>query len=182
MMLFRERRQIAICAAAAVLVCGFALFRYLPLQRKMKSLEQAHTAQKLAISKASAESQQIPIIKERLIELQTIVENYERQIPAQRKLGEFLQIIANLMNEYNLQGQMIQPEKEIKAGELNCIPLNIQCKGKLSQIFEFYKRLQGLDRMVRIERVKLVNDSGFTGEVIMQTEAVIYYSAESKQG
>jgi Tfp pilus assembly protein PilO len=164
------------------MVCGFVLFRYLPLQRKTKFLRQAYAAQMLAISKASAESQQIPIIRERLLQLQTAVGNYERQIPAQRELGEFLQRIANLMNERNLQGQLIQPGKEIKAGELNCIPVNMQCKGRLSQIFEFYRRVQGLDRLVRIEHVKLVNDGDFGGEVIMQTEAVIYYRAEVGQG
>ena len=195
MILFRERRQIAICVAAAVMVCGFVLFRYLPLQRKTKFLRQAYAAQMLAISKASAESQQIPIIRERLLQLQTAVGNYERQIPAQRELGEFLQRIANLMNERNLQGQLIQPGKEImvrqahhpersrgKAGELNCIPVNMQCKGRLSQIFEFYRRVQGLDRLVRIEHVKLVNDGDFGGEVIMQINAVIYYRAEVGQG
>ena len=181
-MIFRERRQIAICVAAAVMVCGFVLFRYLPLQRKTKFLRQAYAAQMLAISKASAESQQIPTVREQLLQLQTAVGNYERQIPVQRELGEFLQKIANLMNEHNLQGQMIQPGKEIKAGELNCIPVNMQCKGRLSQIFEFYRRVQGLDRLVRIEHVKLVNDGDFGGEVVMQTEAVIYYRAEVGQG
>jgi Tfp pilus assembly protein PilO len=164
------------------MVCGFVLFRYLPLQRKTKFLRQAYAAQMLAISKASAESQQIPTIREQLLQLQTAVGNYERQIPAQRELGEFLQRIANLMNEHNLQGQMIQPGKEIKAGELNCIPVNMQCRGRLSQIFEFYRRVQGLDRLVRIEHVKLVNDGGFGGEVTMQTDAVIYYRAEVGQG
>lgn len=175
MILFREKQQIAICIAAASVVCGFVLFRYLPLQRRMNSIRQAHAAQMLAVSKASAESRQIPIIKEQLLQLQTTVGSYERQIPAQRELGEFLQKIANLMNEHNLREQLIQPGKEINAEELNCIPVNMQCKGKLSQIFEFYRRVQGLDRLVRIEHVKLVNDGDFSGEVTMQTEVVIYY-------
>ncbi len=181
-MLFRERQQIVICAAAAVIICGFVLLRYLPLQKRVNSLRQAHASQMLAISKTSAESQQIPAIKEQLQQLRTEVENYERQIPARRELGEFLQKIANLMNEHNLQGQVIQIGEEIRAGELNCIPVSMQCKGRLSQIFEFYRCVQGLDRLVRIEHVKLVNDGDFNGEVIMQTNAVIYYRAEAGQG
>lgn len=181
-MLFRERQQMVISAAAAVMICGFVLLRYLPLQRKMSSLRQAHTAQMLAISKTSAESKQMPAIKEQLQQLRTEIENYERRVPAQRELGEFLQKIANLMNECNLQGQVIQLGEEIKAGELSCIPVNMQCKGRLSQIFEFYRCVQGLDRLVRIEHVKLVNDGDFSGEVSMQTDAVIYYRAEAGQG
>ena len=56
------------------------------------------------------------------------------------------------------------------------------CKGSLKQIFEFYKALQGLDRLVRIEQVKLVNDNDFSGRVSMHTEAVIYYRAGATQG
>ncbi|MBN1392921.1 MAG: type 4a pilus biogenesis protein PilO [Sedimentisphaerales bacterium] len=181
-MLFRERQQIAICATAAAMICGFVLFRYLPLQSRMKSLKQAHIEQMLIISRASAANQQMPAVREQLQQLQTAVEKYELQIPSQRELGEFLQKTANLMNEHNLNVQMIQPGREIQAGKLNCIPVNMQCKGKLPQIFEFYKCLQKLDRLVRIERVKLVNDSGFSGEATMQTEVVIYYRAETEQG
>jgi Tfp pilus assembly protein PilO len=181
-MLFRERQQIAICVVAAAMVCVFVLFGYLPLRKGMKSVEQAHSAQMLTISKASAENQRMPTVREQLLRLQTAVGNYERQVPAQRELGVFLDRIANLMNKHNLREQLIHLDKEIKAGKLNCIPVNIQCKGRLSQIFEFYRQVQELDRLVRIEHVKLVNDDGFNGEVIMQTKAVIYYRAEVGQG
>jgi hypothetical protein len=58
----------------------------------------------------------------------------------------------------------------------------MKCKGKLAQIFEFYRRLQGMDRSVRIEQVKLFNDSDFSGEVSMDAKAVIYYMAKVGQG
>ncbi len=181
-MLFREGRQIAICIAALAMVCGFVLFRYLPMKGRIKSLRQNYEAQMSAISESSAKSQQLPTIRKQLLQLQTTVGNYERQIPEQRELGEFLQRIAGLMNEHNLQEQMIQPGKELKVRELNCIPVNMQCKGRLSQIFEFYRHLQELDRLVRIKQVKLINDRDFSGEVTMQTEAIIYYRKIVGQG
>ena len=181
-MLFRERQQIIICAAAVVMVGGFVLLRYLPLQKKMKAVKEAQAVQRLAIAKASARSEQLPALKERLLKLQTAVGNYEANIPAERDLGAFLHRIVNLMNEHNLQGQSIQSGKEIKAEKLKCIPVSMQCKGELKQIFEFFRRLQSLDRLVRIEQVKLVNDRDFRGEVSMQTKAVIYYRTEAGQG
>jgi len=181
-MLFRERQQIVICAAAAVMVGGFVLLRYLPLQKKIKAVEQAHAVQTVAIAKASHQSEQLPALKERLLKLQTAVGNYEANIPSRRALGVFLHTIANLMNEHNLTKQLVQPGKEIKAGQLSCIPVTMQCKGGLKQIFEFFRRLQKLDRLVRIEQVKLVNDTDFSGQVRMQTKAVIYYRQEAKQG
>lgn len=182
MIAFREKQQIAIIAAAIVMVCAFVLLRFLPLKRESEFLRKSYAEQMLAVSKATEESLQIPAAREQLLGLRAAVGNYERQIPSQRELGEFIQKVTDLMNEYNLKGQMIQPGKEISAGELKSIPINMQCKGRLPQIFGFYKRVQGLDRLVRIERVKLMNDKDFNGEVTVQTNAVIYYRADVGQG
>ena len=181
-MLFRERKQIAICVAAGAIVAAFVLFCYLPLRQRIKAVEQAKTAQRLAISKASMGKAQMPVLREQLLKLQQTVGNYQASIPAQTDLGVFLQQMADLMSKYNLREQEIAPGKEIVAKKLSCIPVDVQCKGKLAQVFEYYKGMQRLDRLVRIEQIKLVNDSDFSGEVSMQAKVVIYYRPKSGQG
>jgi Tfp pilus assembly protein PilO len=181
-MFFRERQQITIFVTAAAIIGGFVLFRYLPLQKRMNAVKDAKAAQMFAITKGEAEGKQLPVLKEQKLLLQQVTRNYDTSIPSQRALGEFLQKIADLMNEHDLRGQVVTPGEEIRAGELNCIPLDIQCKGRLAKTFEFYKRLQSLNRLVRIEQVKLENDSDFSGEVTMRTKAVVYYRAEAAKG
>jgi len=181
-MLFKERQQIVICVLAGAIVGGFLLFRHLPLRKKARTVEQMKAKQIFAIAKASAESKQLPVLEEQLLKLQAKVANYETNIPVQRELGVFLHKVADLMNEHNLKDQVVAPGKEIEADELKCIPVDMQCKGRLAQVFEFYKQLQRLDRLVRIERMELVNDSDFGGEVNMQTKMVIYYRPEARQG
>jgi len=172
---FRERREILILCLISAIVGGFVVFRYLPLRGKMKAIEQRRAVQTVAIAKASAESEQLPTLREQLLKLQRTVGNYEWQVPDRRELGMFLQKLTDLMNEQNLKEQVIAPGEEIKAEKLNCIPVNMQCKGRLKQIFEFYKQMRKMDRLVRIEQVKLMNGSDFSGEVSMQTKAHIYY-------
>jgi Tfp pilus assembly protein PilO len=181
-MFFRERQQITIFLVAAAIVGGFVLVRYLPLQKKTRAVKDAKSAQTLAVTKSEAEGRQLPVLKEQLLKLQQAVGSYELNIPAERALGGFLQKIADLMNQHNLEEQVVAPGKEVIAGNLKCIPLDMQCKGKLSQIFEFYKQLQQLDRLVRIEQVKLENDNSFGGRVSMHTKAVIYCRAEAPKG
>ncbi len=181
-MLFLEKRQIVIFCLAGLMVSSFVFFRYLPLQKKIKIARQAIDAQKSVISRSAAEKAQLPALKEQLLSLQKTMQKYEINVPANRDLGLFLQKIADLMNQCNLKEQQIQPGDEIKANGLNCMPVSIQCKGRLKQIFEFYKSLQSMERVVRIERVELVNNNDFSGEINMQTRADIYYRAESKQG
>ncbi|MHC4659408.1 MAG: type IV pilus inner membrane component PilO [Planctomycetota bacterium] len=182
MMLFRERRQIVICAVAGAMVGGFVLFRYLPLRKRIKTVEQTKAAQRDAVTKALAEQGQLPILKEQLRKLKTTVGDYEARVPGHGDLGPFLHRIANLMNEHNLREQRVQPGKEVEAEGLNCIPVSMQCKGGLKQIFEFFYSLQALERLVRIERVKLENDKDFSGELSMRTDTVVYYRPRAGQG
>ncbi len=181
-MLFKERQQLTICVVAGVMVGGFLLFRYLPLRRKIKAVRQTKSAQTLTVAKGSVDSKQMQLLKKQLLEFKKELENYETNIPEKRALGEFLQRIADVMNEHNLTEQVIEPGIEVTAEKLNCIPVNIHCKGRLAQIFKFFERLQVLDRLVRIEQVKLSNDRNFNGEVSMEAKAIIYYRNQVKQG
>ena len=182
-MLFRERQQILICVAAVAIVGGFALFRYLPLRKRLQAIEERRTAQKLALAKAETAKQQLPLLAEQLQKTQEEIGDYDAKIPRERNhLGVFLQQVTNLMNEHDLRENVIEPGQEIKADGLQCIPVDIRCKGRMDRIFKFYKRMQGLNRLVRIEHVKLNNDSSFSGEVNMQTKAVVYYRMEPDQG
>lgn len=180
-MFFKERQQTVICVLTCTIAGGFLLFRYLPLREKAEAVEQIRASQKIALIKESAQIRQLPAFKEQLLKLQAEVENYEANVPAQRDLGVFLSRVAGMMNEHNLKEQVVAPGREIKADGLNCIPIDMQCKGRLAQIFEFYKQLQGFDRLVRIEKIELVNDDDFGGEVSMQTKMVIYYRPKAGQ-
>jgi Tfp pilus assembly protein PilO len=173
----RKKQQIAIGIVALILMADFIWFGYFPLYKTRAAIKQTKAALNLAISRGTAGSRQLPVLADQLQQLQQTASKYEANLPVERSLGIFLQQIANLMTEHNLSEQMIVPGIELRANDLSCIPINMQCKGKLKQIFKFYQRLQMLDRLVRIEQVKLVNDENFSGDVNMETKGVIYYKS-----
>ncbi len=177
-MFFRERQQLTICVIGGVIVCVFVLFGYLPLRKRMKAVNQAKTLQTLAIAKGAADSRQLPLLKEQLLKLQNELGNYQANIPEKNTFGGFLGSVTDLMNENNLKEQEITPGEEVKVDQFNCIPVSIRCKGELTQIFKLYRQLQTLDRLIRIEQVKLSNDSDYKGQVSMETKAIIYYRAK----
>jgi len=177
---FRKKQQIVICVVAVMLLADFVLFGFLPLYKAKKSIKQRKAALRHAIIKGGTSSKQLPELKERLQKLQGTVSNFEVNVPTQRALGNFLQQIANLMTVHNLSEQVIVPGREIEANGLNCMPINMKCKGRLVQVFEFYKQLQRLDRLVRIEQSSLLNDNDFSGQVSMETKVVIYYRPEAE--
>ena len=180
-MLLRGRQQITICAIGAAIFCVFAVLWYLPLRRKMHIVKQAKTERAQVIARGTADARQLPLLREELTRLEARLGDYEAGIPVQRAHGVFLHRIADLMKEHNLNDQIITPGEEIEADKFNCIPVTMRCTGELAQITEFYRQLQSLDRLVRIEQVRLTNDAGYSGRVTMETEAVVYYRTEAGQ-
>ena len=176
--MFRDKKQIIIFIIAIVIIGGFILLRYLPLQKKMKSVKKAKTEQMLTIAKGVSDSKQLSLFVEQLQKLRNKLENYEQNIPKQRDHGLFMQQIFELMKQNNLKEQVIVPLQEIEAEGLICIPINMECKGKLAQIFNFYKRLQEQDRLIRIKQIKFENSNTFNGEISMEAEIVIFYRTE----
>ncbi len=181
-MLFGRSQQIAICVVAGAIICVFVIFWYRPLREKMRIVKQTKTEQMLTIAKGMADAKQLPGLEGQLEKLQTELEGYEAKIPSQRDFGAFLSRITDLMNENNLKEQSIEPGDVVEVDKFNCMPLSMKCKGRLAQIYNFYDRLQSLGRLVRIEQVRLSNSPEYTGQISMETKAVIYYRAAVGQG
>jgi Tfp pilus assembly protein PilO len=174
-MLFRGRQQTKICAIGAAIVCVFLVFWYMPLCEKARATKQARAERAQMIAKGTADAGRLPLLEEQLRNLQARIGDFEARIPEQRAHGAFLQRIADLMDDHDLKEQDVAPGGEIEADKFNCIPVIMHCKGELAQISEFYRRLQNLDRLVRIEKVTLNNDESYNGQVTMETKAVVYY-------
>jgi Tfp pilus assembly protein PilO len=177
MMVWRLRQQTTILAIGAVIGCVFMVFWYLPLRRETTSIRQAKAERAMVIAQGTVDARRMPLVGNQLRDLQKLLGDSEDRVPEQRALGEFLHKISDLMKEHNLKDEVVTPEAEIEADKFNCIPVTMKCKGELSQISEFYRRLQSINRLVRIEQVKLFNDDNYTGSVTMETKAVVYYRA-----
>lgn len=154
---------------------AFVLFRYFPVSKELNEINAVREEQNLIIAKGISDKEQLQLFEEYLQELKDKLGNYENNVPKRKDLGLFLKEIAALMENNNLKDQAIQPLDGVKADELICIPVNMKGRGTLSEIYEFYKNLQELDRQIRIKQVKLENGNDFDGDIKMETEIVIYY-------
>jgi Tfp pilus assembly protein PilO len=174
-MIVPERKQILIIAITVVMGGGFLLFRYLPLRKRMKEAEQLRNSQASIVTQQVIEGGQLPVLRKQLEDLKSIVGDYDSRVPMSGGTGDFQQRIAGLMDAHNLVDQKILLGKEIESEGINGVPVSVGCRGSLPQIFEFFGSLQSLDRLVRIEDVRLVNEKDFSGQVKMEVETVIYY-------
>lgn len=175
MSLRRQQRWVYIIAA--LFVCDFVACGYLPSRQRLTALERVGAEQRRIIAMAAAQSAELPGLEQRLRDMKNAVEGFDLRVPADRALGTFLQQMAGIMTDCRLAEQVVLPGKEGKTNDLNCVPIHIACKGTLADLFRFFTKLQSLDRLVRIEKVAMENDTDLTGQISMQVEAVIFEQA-----
>jgi Tfp pilus assembly protein PilO len=170
-----ERKQIYIGAAAIVLIAAFALLLYRPLHGKILQVRNAK-AQQLEVERDAFNKQQnLPVMREKLIRTKKETGEFGDRIPADRQLGQLLQSIAEAMNSHRLKDQVVAPGSEVSLDKLNCIPVRMQCSGSMKQIFAFFRTLEGLERIIKIEQVQLKNNADLSGVVSMNALASVYY-------
>lgn len=175
------RQEFWVLIVGILFVADFVFYGYMPSHRRLQALAQARSQHQQVIDTATAQSEALPTLQKRHKELARIVQHYDDYVPTESALGVFLRQVPNIMTEHELTNQVILPKDTIEVGELNCIPVQMNCTGTLDGIFRFFNDLSDLHRLVRIEKVTLSNDSGYAGTVTMQTEAVIFYRPQKGQ-
>lgn len=179
--MFGRRQQMWVYLIGTLFVADFLFYGYMPSQQRLRSLKQAKAKQVHAIRTAAMQSKELPRLKKRLHNVEEIVKNYEACVPAKGSLGAFLQDIARIMNAHSLTEQNVAPQNDIECGGVNCIPVHMNCKGNIKEVYGFFHDFQAMDRLVRIEKAVLKNDSEYTGRVSMHIEAVIFYRPQKPQ-
>jgi Tfp pilus assembly protein PilO len=182
MLFIKEKKQIIVIALGAVMLGGFFLLRFLPLRNELSELKDLKEKQRLVIEKAQLQSKHFSALKEKKKQLENQVGDYDEKIPQEKRLGEFLQKIAALMDKYNLKDQVIEPAEQTNKDNLGCILINMKCTGQLEDFYRFFDSLQNMNRKVRIQDVQLKNDNNYQGNVNMNTKAVVYSMIDKKQG
>jgi Tfp pilus assembly protein PilO len=175
-------KQRAWLYVVATLFCGdFVLYGYMPSHKRLQSLAAAQVQQERMIEMAAAQSKELPALKTRLKNTEQIVAHYDSYIPLDASQGVFLQEIARVMTEHHLTDQVVVPGREVESDGIRCIPVHVNCKGSLKDVFGLFHDLQGMDRLVRIAKVLLQNDRNFVGQVSMEADAVIFCRPPSER-
>ncbi len=174
-MKYPERKQLQIIGIAAAVVVGFGVLRFYPLARRMTDIRQVRAAQDITVSQMREYGIGIPVLRRQVGDLRVSLADYARRIPPSRQFADLWHRIADVMNRHNLQEQIVQPGSETTSPTVGCIPITMQCSGTLEQVFEFLKSLSDFDRVIRIDKLQLLNDADYSGKIKLIADAKVYY-------
>lgn len=174
-----DKKQLTILLLAGLILSGLAVYRYLPLIRKKLEMKKQISRQDQTMQQIQQYSGKLPELRQEKERLWEQLTDYSLKVPEGKQFAHLWNQIADMMNTCSLAEQLIRPGQEKKSDKLCCIPLTIECSGTLDQMFDFFQSLESLDRMVRLEEIKLVNSNDFDATVKLNATANIYYQPES---
>lgn len=163
--------------AVGALAIAFMFLQYLPLYEKTKSLKAANIKLLAENAAASVRQEVLPQINAEIEKAKGEIGDFDAKIPVGRSHGEFLQNLTSVMQKQGLEEISVVPGAEIETSDLSKIPVSIRCKGKLVQVFRFFKSLEGFERIIQIENVRLTGDGKFDGSVAMEAKMNVFYRA-----
>ncbi len=173
-----DKHQAIILVLAAVVMVAFGVFRYMPIVNKKIAMKEQMAQQSLPMEQIQEYSQRLPELKLQKKALEENQREYLTKIPEGKQFAQLWQHIAEAMNECRLEDQMVQPGIEEKSADVCCIPLKIECRGTLEQMFTFLQKLEKLDRLVCFEEIQLENSSDFSAVIKLNAKAKVYYQPE----
>jgi len=176
-----RRQQVWVYVITFLFLADFVFYGYMPSHRRLQALHTSRSQQASMIQAGATQSKELPALKLRLKNVQKVVEHYDAYLPQEASLGVFLQEIARIMTEHRLMDQVVVPGQEVESNGVGCVPVHINCKGSLKDLFSFFRDFQAMERLVRIESVSLKNDNEYTGQVSLETNAVVFYQLQTPQ-
>jgi len=175
-----DKQQLIILALSAVILCGFGVFQYIPIARQKHAIGVQMKQQDQLSNMIYSQSVLLPELKHQEKQLLEELTPFSKKIPQGRNFAPLWQQIADVMNEYQLTDQLVQPGEELKSERLCSIPLTLECRGSLEQLFAFFQAMENMDRLVRFEEIKFENDSDFNAVVKLNAKANVYYEPDDK--
>ena len=153
------RDTLIIAGVLAVLLIGTVVFVYVPQNREFDKIcsEIASIGQTLKVQSQSAATVskmagQIRILKER-------VKDFNRRLPGQQELGEFLKEISDILSEEEgLSNQLIKPGSPTKGDQFNTLPIVMELSGPYLAMGRFLHKINEMERLTRVHNLDVTLD------------------------
>jgi Tfp pilus assembly protein PilO len=171
-------RSEQILTVALVLgVAGLFVFTvHLPQKRHLKQLEQDYRQQEENLQKAKEEYSQLAELNKKVTLLRNVVNRLYKRMPAKGEFGSSLEKIVAGMNASKLVTEEISPQSPVSTEKFSELPIKINFKGSFENICTFLAGLENLDRLIRIENLRLEGDAGPTPVIKAKMVLNVYCS------
>jgi Tfp pilus assembly protein PilO len=172
---FRSEQTLTVALVLGV-VGLFVFTVHLPQKRHLKQLAREYRQQEADLLKAKEEYAQLAELNKKVTLLRNVVHRLYKRMPAKGEFGSSLEKIVAGLNASKLVTEEISPQSPVSEEKFSELPININFKGSFENICTFLAGLENLDRLVRIENLRLEGDTSSTPVIKARMVLNVYCS------
>ena len=167
----------------AVFVWGFAL----PGVRNLHELQDKATTELQVVEQERRELGDVSRLYASILELNEEVSSFEKRLPTDRMLGDFLSELSHCIASANIDDFAIQPKQELRLDEARLpaeltpaagtivLPVNVSFEGSFVEVCNLLDGIEKLDRLAHIEHVDIVNSEERPGHAMAAVVVHAYH-------
>ena len=139
----------------AVMVAGAVLFVYRGQGKKLDEFKTRITATRAALK---AQGQTVAVVPEFIKQVESMrarYKNFDRRLPLRQELGGFLRDISAHLGDEKFSDQLIEPGSPTREDLFHTLPIIMRFKGSYLTSVDFFKRIDEMERLTRIQKLKI---------------------------
>lgn len=159
-----------------VVVAVFVTLVYVPQIDRISTCNGETAKVAALVNDESARAACVPDMIRQVEQTKRQFKNFDRRLPKQKELAEFLKDISTAIMDERLENQVIEPGNPTRGELYNRLPIIMKFNGTFTGVASFLRRLDQMERLTRIERIsiKQVKEEGQAMQVEMQMN--IYFT------
>ncbi len=170
------RLQLILAGGLVLCVAAFAVCFWRPGLFEQKQLAAEIERRQLDLDANRDVGQRLTAVSENVDRTRQRLERFDRKLPRQEELGQFVREITNLSQQASLRRLSNQPG-EIKRRELfSERPIALSFEGNFIDVFSFLRQAEEMQRLTRVRSLNIRSLDAQQGLVDVQVTLSIYFS------
>ena len=148
----------------SAMVAGAVLLVYRGQGTKLDELKMKITSAQAALNTKSQTVAIVPELVKQVESMRKRYKNFDRRLPGRQELGGFLKDISGHLADEKFSDQLIVPGSPMREDLFHTLPIIMKFKGSYLTSVDFFKRIDEMERLTRIQKLKITNNSAKESE------------------
>jgi Tfp pilus assembly protein PilO len=170
------KAQWALGAGIAALLIGFLFVSYRPRNNALDQLRARIASDQRELNANQSRVTTLPAVALEVDRLRVSLENFDRRLPRQPELADFLKNINQLSRQTALQKLSVRQEAPLRLDLFSEQPIVMRFEGDFQEVWSFLRQIETLPRLTRVRSVQLKGLDSKLGTVDVQLALNIYFT------
>src|SRR5258706_3899941 len=150
-----RRLQWGLSLGVALGAVIFLFAGYLPAKHRLDALHMQIQSTTREVEEKQNKAQHLPLLALEVQELESRVRDYDRQVPKQDDLGDFIKDITRVSRQLALRDWKYAPVVPKRGDGYFELPIQMNFVGEFVNVYSFLTEVEHLQRLTRVRRVAI---------------------------